>query len=77
VDMQITIHLRFCRNQENMTLFIRYHICLHEALDPNGALNLANVHKYKRPKRLCSIIFISLMKKEEMVFEKLFLNKNK
>jgi len=77
VDMQITIHLRFCRNQQHMALFIRYHTCLHEALDPKSALNVPNVYKYKRPKRLCFKILISLTKEEERVFEKFFSNKNK
>ena len=51
--MHITIHLRFFRSQEHIELYIRYHIGLHEALDLNSALNVANVHKYKRPNRLC------------------------
>jgi hypothetical protein len=55
--MHITIHLRFLRNQEHMALYIRYHIGLHGAFDLKIALNLANVHKYERPDRLCSKTF--------------------
>jgi len=57
--------------------YIWYHIGLHEALDLNSALNLAMSINTRDPTDYVSKLLISLMKKEEIAFEMLFLYKNK